>query len=291
VKHVSNADRIDGATRLFGIIGNPVTQVKTPQLMNAMFDAGGINAVCLPFDVPVADFEPAVAGLKALENIDGLVITVPHKVRAMAMVDKMSDTASRVGAINVMRKLPDGTWFGDLFDGTGLIQGMARLGFQVRGRHVKQLGTGGAGAAVAHALAEAGAASITISDPHRELPEQLSLRLKRFYPACAVLIDEDPENITGVDLLINCSPVGMKADDGMPACFGPFPKSLQVIDIIMTPAETPLLAHARQCGCHASNGRPMIEGQLEAFATFFRVEMPASFSCFSEAPAQATQRD
>ncbi|SMG59014.1 shikimate dehydrogenase family protein [Paraburkholderia susongensis] len=276
-----HADRIDGSTRLFGIVGNPVTQVKTPQLMNALFDAGGVNAVCLPFDVPVNVFEPTVAGLQALGNLDGLVVTVPHKVRAISMVDAISDTAHRVGAINVMRQQPDGTWFGDMFDGTGLVQGLTRLGFDVHGRHVKQLGAGGAGAAVAHALATAGAASVALSDPRRESAEQLSARLNRFYPGCAAKVDVDPANVAGVDLLVNCSPVGMKPGDGMPASFGVFPAALQVVDIIMTPAETPLLAHARRCGCRATNGRPMIEGQLAAFAKFFGIDMPASFACFS----------
>ncbi|SAK72050.1 shikimate 5-dehydrogenase [Caballeronia pedi] len=278
-----HAERIDGLTRLFGIVGNPVTQVKTPQLMNALFDAGGVNAVCLPFDIPVNVFEPTVAGLQALDNLDGLVVTVPHKVRAMSMVDAMSDAARRVGALNVMRRQPDGTWFGDLFDGTGLVQGLTRLGFDVRGRRVKQLGAGGAGAAVAHALAEAGAAGIALSDPRRELAEELSARLKRFYPDCAAQVDVDPASVAGVDLLVNCSPVGMKPGDGMPASFGALPAALQVVDIIMTPAETPLLKHARQCGCRATNGRPMIEGQLAAFANFFGIDMPATFSCFSDA--------
>ncbi|SAL00576.1 shikimate 5-dehydrogenase [Caballeronia fortuita] len=274
--------RIGGATRLFGIVGNPVTQVKTPQLMNALFEAGGIDAVCLPFDVPVNVFEPAVAGLQALGNVDGLVVTVPHKVRAMSMVDEVSDTARRVGAINVMRERPDGSWFGDMFDGTGLVLGLTRIGFEVRGKHVKQLGAGGAGAAVAHALAQAGAASIALADPQRELPEQLAARLNRFYPDCPASVDIDPANLAGIDLLVNCSPVGMRPGDGMPAAFGAFSPALQVVDIIMTPAETPLLEHARQCGCRATNGRPMIEGQLAAFATFFGIDMPASFSCFSD---------
>ncbi len=284
MKRELQALRIDGSTRLFGIVGSPVTQVKTPQLMNALFDASGINATCLPFDVPVNVFEPAVAGLQALGNLDGLVVTVPHKVRAMAMVDDMSDTARRVGAINVMRQQPDGTWYGDMFDGTGLVQGLTRLGFEVRGQRVKQLGAGGAGAAVAHALAEAGAASIALSDPQRELSEQLSARLNRFYPDCEARVDVDPANVAGVDLLINCSPVGMKPGDGMPASFGAFSEAMQVVDIIMTPAETPLLKHARQCGCRATNGRPMIEGQLAAFATFFGIDMPAAFPILFDAP-------
>ncbi len=282
---------VGGSTRLFGIIGNPITQVKTPQLLNTMFEACEMNAVCVPFDIPPATFEAALSGLQALNNVDGLVITVPHKTRAMTMVDEVSENAAQVGAINVMRKMPDGRWFGDLFDGIGLVRGISRMGFDVRGARIKQLGAGGAGAAVAHAMAQAGAASITISEPQYQLSEKLSLQLKEFYPTCAIEIDPTPENVSDIDLLINCSPIGMKASDGMPAPFEVFPKTLQVVDIIMTPPETPLLSHARACGCKVTNGRPMIEGQLEAFATFFGLDMPDSFAYFSEAAETVTQRD
>ncbi|RAU47839.1 MULTISPECIES: shikimate dehydrogenase [unclassified Pseudomonas] len=275
--------RVDGATRLFGIVGHPVAQVKTPQLLNARFDASRLNAVCVPFDAPVEHFEAIVQGLKSLANLDGLVITVPHKISAMALVDRLSPAAQRVGAINAMRREADGTWLGDMFDGTGLLQGLAPLGFQLAGQRVKQIGAGGAGAAVAHALAQAGAASLAVSDPRQAALSELVERLRHFYPDCKVDIDHNPADVTDTDLLINCSPVGMGTGDGMPVAFGAFPAALQVVDIIMTPAETPLLKHARRFGCNASNGLPMIHGQLEAFARFFRVD-PAepALSTFSD---------
>lgn len=263
--------RVDGSTRLFGILGHPVTQVKTPQLMNPLFEAAQLNAICLAFDAPVEPFEAIVTGLKAIANLDGLVITVPHKVSAVALVDRLSPVAQRVGAINAMRREPDGTWLGDMFDGTGLIQGLAPLGFHLHGQRVKQIGAGGAGAAVAHALAQAGAQAIALSDPRREVLQALVARLRQCYPACRVAIDPNPADVADTDVLINCSPVGMGADDGMPVAFGDFPQALQVIDIIMTPAETPLLKHARRYGCHATNGLPMIHGQFQAFASFFGI--------------------
>lgn len=278
---VSRPYPIDGSTRLFGILGHPVTQVKTPQLMNGLFAAGGINAVCLPFAAPPSAFESIVAGLQSLDNLDGLVITVPHKIHAMNLVDEVSDMGQRVGAINVMRRTPDGRWTGDMFDGTGLILGLNRLGFTLRGQRVKQLGAGGAGAAVALALAEAGAAEISIHDPVQTSCQALVERVNRFYPAHPARVDTHPTALDEVDLLINCSPIGMKPDDDMPLPFGPFSPSLQVVDIIMTPEQTPLLAHAKAHGCRATNGRPMIEGQLAAFADFFGIAMPAGFSCFS----------
>jgi shikimate dehydrogenase len=244
--------------------------------MNAVFEASNRNAICLPFEVSTAHFEPVIHGLKAIANLDGLVITVPHKPRALGLVDRVSAVAQRVGAINVMRRETDGRWLGDMFDGTGLVKGLMQQGFHLRDRRVKQMGTGGAGAAVAHALAEAGVASLELSDPRREVLSELVARLRHFYPACNVMIDENPDRITDTDLLLNCSPVGMSVNDGMPVPFGDFPDTLQVVDIIMTPAETPLLKHARQYGCKVTNGLPMIYGQLEAFAQFFGLEIPSS---------------
>lgn len=265
--------QVNGSTRLFGIVGHPVAQVKTPQLMNPLFNAAQMNAICVAFDAPVEHFETIIGGLKDIANLDGLVITVPHKVSATALVDKLSPVAQRVGAINAMRREPDGTWLGDMFDGTGLIQGLAPLGFQLHGMRVKQIGAGGAGAAVAHALAQAGAAAIALSDPRPEVLRELVTRLRHFYPACRVEIDHNPAEVAATDVLINCSPVGMGEHDGMPVSFGDFPQTLQVIDIIMTPAQTPLLKHARRYGCNATNGLPMIHGQLKEFAQFFGVDL------------------
>ncbi|QWA12345.1 shikimate dehydrogenase [Sodalis ligni] len=265
---------VDGSTRLFGIVGDPVTQVKTPQLMTAIFRAQGINALLLPFQVAQEGFEAAMRGLMSLRNLDGLVITVPHKVRACGLVDSLSPRADQVGAINVMRRLPDGTWYGDMFDGEGLVRGMQKQGFSIEGKRIKQLGAGGGGSAVAVALAAAGADTITLCDPRQSLAQGLASRINRFYPRRPAGVTADSAGTEGYDLLVNCSPVGMRPGDGMPAPFGEFDPSLGVVDIIMHPEETPLLAHARRCGCRAMNGKPMIEGQLESFCNFFAIRQP-----------------
>ncbi|WP_025244534.1 shikimate dehydrogenase family protein [Candidatus Sodalis pierantonius] len=114
-----NALTIDSSTRLYGIVGDPISQVKTPQLMNAYFQQQGINAVCVPLQVATATFEASLRGIMALGNIAGLVITVPHKIRAGALADALSAQARQVGAVNVLRRDAQGAWFGDMFDGAG----------------------------------------------------------------------------------------------------------------------------------------------------------------------------
>ena len=109
-------------------------------------------------------FDETVRGLKALANLDGIVITVPYKPRIVPFVDRLMPTGERVGAINAMRREPDGTWVGDMFDGKGMLRGLREQGADPKGLRVMLLGAGGAGSAIADAVADAGAASLTIFD-------------------------------------------------------------------------------------------------------------------------------
>src|SRR5262245_32657613 len=145
----------DGATRLFVIIGDPVAQARAPAVWSALFAAQGINAICVPLQVASDGLPAALRGIKAMRNIDGMTITVPHKVAAAAHVDRLSDRAARVEAINVMRPQADGTWSGDILDGIGFTSGLLGHGIALAGRRVLLVGAGGAGRAIAFALADA----------------------------------------------------------------------------------------------------------------------------------------
>ncbi|MBT9432349.1 shikimate dehydrogenase [Candidatus Sodalis endolongispinus] len=258
---------IDGSTRQYGIVGDPITQVKTPELMNAFFQQNGINTVCVPLQVAAATFDSSLRGIMALGNVAGLVITVPHKVRACALADTLSAQAQRVGAVNVLRRDAQGAWLGDMFDGAGLVAGLQAEVFTLRGQHVKQLG--GSGAAVIFALLAAGVAALTLCDPNGDAAQAQVDRINAHYPNGPARVSTAPADLDGIDLLINCSPVGMQPGEGLPAPFTVFSPALQAVDIIMHPPETPLIARSRQACCRATNGRPMIEGQLAAFLTFF----------------------
>jgi shikimate dehydrogenase len=258
---------VDGATRLYGIIGHPIDQVKSPQVITPKFRAAGHNALMLPMHVTPERFDETVRGLKALVNLDGIVITVPHKVRIVAHVDRLLPTGQQIGAINAMRREPGGTWVGDMFDGRGLVRGLSANGHSVRGKRVLLLGAGGAGSAIAFALAEAGAASVTLSDTEQSKARDLAARVAKAYPACAIAAG--PPKLDGHDILVNATPTGMAPGDGLPADFGALDPQLIVADIIMKPEVTPLLAHARACGCRTMPGRAMLEGQADELVTFF----------------------
>jgi shikimate dehydrogenase len=266
--------RIDGATRLFGIIGDPVAQVRSPEAMNPRFAAAGVNAVLVPLHVRPERFDETLRGLLALGNLDGLVVTVPYKARILPFLDRVLPTGRAVGAVNALRREPDGSWTGDMFDGRGLVRGLHARGHEVAGRRVMLLGAGGAGSAVAFAFAEAGAAAISIHDIDPGRAESLVSRLRDAYPACDARVAPPG---TGYDWLVNATPVGMAADgsspdsDRLPAEFGRLDPGLLVVDVIMKPEVTPLLALARACGCRTVGGRAMLEGQADELARFFRV--------------------
>lgn len=260
---------IDGPTRLYGIIGDPIGQVKSPLAFNPRLKAAGMDAVLVPFHVPQDRFEATVRGLMALGNLDGLVVTVPYKALALSLVDEVLPTGQRVGAINAMRREADGRWVGDMFDGRGLVRGLKERGVSVEGRRVMLLGAGGAGSAVAVACAEAGAASIAIHDVDAARADRLAARVAEAFPTCHVA--RGAPRLDGINLLVNATPTGMAPGDGLPVVLPAFDPRLLVVDIIMKPEVTPLLARAQAAGCRTFGGRTMLEGQIEELTAFFGI--------------------
>jgi shikimate dehydrogenase len=261
---------IGGSTRLFAIIGHPIAQVRSPQTFNPRLAAAGHDAVLVPMHVEPDHFDETVRGLKRLANLDGLIITVPYKSRILPYVDRVLPMAEAVGAVNAMRREPDGGWSGDIFDGVGLMHGMREQGEDPRGRRVMLLGAGGAGSAVAVALAQAGAAAVTIHDVDAGRAEALAARVKRLYPSCNTRAGAPDLNTH--DTLINATPIGMAEDDPLPIPIGQLRPEMLVVDIIMKPEITRLAAAARDRGCKTLPGRTMLEGQAAELMRFFGVE-------------------
>lgn len=165
---------VAGATRLYGIIGEPIAQVRSPAVFNAAFRQSGVDAVLVPLQVPRDGFVETMRGLMRLGNLGGFMITIPHKQATMALVDEIRPRARRVGAINAVRREADGRWVADMFDGLGFVLGLEKSGHKLAGRRLLLVGAGGAGSAIADAAAEAGAAAMTIVDLDRAKAERLA---------------------------------------------------------------------------------------------------------------------
>jgi shikimate dehydrogenase len=258
---------VDGATRLYAIIGDPVEQVKSPQTLTPRFHALGRNALLVPVHVPSADFDTIVPALMRVGNLDGIIATVPFKSRIMKFCDRILDTGRQVGATNAVRREADGSWTADMFDGRGLIRGLLQRGIEIAGRRALLLGAGGAGSATGFALAEAGAASVTVYEIDGAKAERLAAGIRAAYPKCRTVAGAP--SLDGHDMLVNATPVGMPGDKRLPVPFERLDPSLLVCDVIMKPEVTPLLRLAQECGCTAIGGRAMLDGQVDELLKFF----------------------
>jgi shikimate dehydrogenase len=269
---MTNSLRITGATRLYAIVGDPIVQVRSPETFTERFAAAGVNAVLVPAQVPVERFDEVIPALMALGNLDGLLVTVPFKARMRPFASRLGAAAECIGAVNALRREVDGSWTGDMFDGEGFVRGVERKGERIRGRRVLMFGAGGAGSAIACALAGAGVESIAIIDPDAGRVEALADALHNAFPDCDVAAASS--KAADVDMIVNASPVGMRPGDGMPGDVGPLSADTLVGDVVISDSPTALIQHGLANGCRCVNGRDMHSGQIEAIMNFFAPKSP-----------------
>jgi shikimate dehydrogenase len=251
------------------LVGDPIHAAKSPQLFNPLFAAQGRDAICIPMQVPADGFGAFVAGMRRAANLDGLLVTMPHKTRMVEFVDELHPSARAVGAINVVRNV-GGHWTGAMFDGWGCVLGMRWEGHDPQGRRVFLIGAGGAGSAIAFAMAEAGAIALTIFDMQEARGQALADAVGAMVPSCETRFGiPDPQ---GHDIIINATPLGMRAGDAYPVDPSLIPVGSTVVDVITQPDPTPLLEAALSRGCRIQSGRAMHEGQAVYAAKFLDLD-------------------
>ena len=260
---------IGGRTRVYGILADPISQVRTPQVFNALCDARNFDAVLVPFHVAAEDLAEAVAGLRRLRNLGGLVVTVPHKQAMIALCDRLEPMGRLIGAVNAVRREADGSLVGENFDGRGFVAGLRAAGHEPRDRRALLLGAGGAGAAIAFALAEAGVAELAIANRSAEKGSALVAAVARAFPGVAAR--SAPADGSGFDLLVNATSLGLRPDDPLPLPVGSIPPGALVAEVVMQPEVTPLLEAATVRGARTHGGRHMLQSQLDAIAGFLGV--------------------
>jgi shikimate dehydrogenase len=249
---------IKGTTRLYGLVGSPLTTAKSPELLNRLFIEQRADAVCVPFQVEADDLSAFVTGARAISNLAGVLVTMPHKQRMMAFVDDLHPTARQVGALNVIRCDDDGRWVGAIFDGLGCVLGMRWEGNHPANKSVLLIGAGGAGRAIAFAVGSSGARSLAIFDVNEGRAEDLAVAVAAGTGCQTHVGAPDPH---GYEIVINATPLGMKPDDPMPVDPNRLEAGSTVVDIINSPDPTALCRAARARGCRTQSGRPMHEGQ------------------------------
>lgn len=258
---------ITGRTKLIAHLGYPTESFKAPMIYNPYFAKHDIDAVVVPMGSKPEDYAGFFKLVFKLSNIHGALITMPHKVTTMAMLDEVSATAKVAGACNAVRLDAGGKLVGDMFDGEGFVRGVLRKNRKLAGARVLVVGSGGVGSAIVASMAKAGVAELALFDAHAPSVNALADRLRSHYPALKIGVgSKDP---AGFDVVVNATPLGMKKGDPLPMDVDRIAPTTFVGEVVMKEEITPFLAAAQLRGCPIQVGTDMLFEQIPAYLEFF----------------------
>jgi shikimate dehydrogenase len=258
---------ISGKTTLIAHLGYPTEAFKAPMIYNPWFEKAGIDAVVMPLGVKAEEFPEFLRLLFKLSNIRGALVTMPHKVTTVALLDEVTPTVRVAGSCNAVLKRPDGSLLGDMFDGAGFVRGVERKGHKLEGARALVVGSGGVGCAIAASFAASRVARIGLFDANPAAAEALGERLRENYPDLEVSADSaDP---TGYDVVVNATPLGMKEGDPLPIDVSLLAPTTFVGEVVMKAEYTPFLRAAKEKGCQVQVGTDMLFEQIPAYLEFF----------------------
>ncbi len=275
--------QITGKTQLTGLLGSPVSHSISPMMHNEAFKQLNLDYIYLAFDVDTAALEAAVNGLRAM-NVRGFNLTMPNKNFMTSLCDRLSPAARISGAVNTVVN-ENGILTGHTTDGVGYMRALKEAGYDIIGKKMTLLGTGGAATAIFIQAALDGVSEISIFNRLgasydrakkiiSDLNEQTSCKVRLFdFSDEAILRHELKDSA----ILVNGTSVGMapNTDQSLITDFSMFHKDLIVSDIIYNPRETKLLKLAKEAGCQTHNGLYMLLYQgAEAFKLWTGMEMP-----------------
>jgi shikimate dehydrogenase len=258
---------INGQTRLIAHLGYPTHSFKAPMIYNPYFESIGLNAVVVPMGLKAKDFAVALPLILRLSNTSGALITMPHKVSVVGLLDNVSTAVQVAGSCNAVKRTREGKLVGDMFDGEGFVRGLRRKGQQIDGVSALVVGSGGVGSAIAASLAGAGLARIALFDVNAEAMDGLAQRLKLHFPKLAITTGSN--NPKGHDIIVNATPLGMEQGDPMPLDVSRLAPSSFVGEVVMKQEMTAFLAAAEARGCRVQVGVDMLFEQIPAYLEFF----------------------
>jgi shikimate dehydrogenase len=257
---------ISGTTNLLPLFGYPTKAFKAPLIYNPWFEKNGIDAVVVPMGVKPENYATVLKSVFQLSNIPGALVTMPHKVTTVDLLDEVTTAVKIAGSCNAIVKRPDGTLLGDIFDGTGFTRGLRRKGFVFAGAKCLVVGSGGVGSAIAAALAAEGVEQITVADTRAESAAGLAERLRQHYPK--LLARSGSNAAAGYDLVVNGTPLGLPGDP-LPIEISGLSPATFVGEVVMKTEMTPLLQAAKERGCRFQIGTDMLFEMIPAYLEFF----------------------
>ena len=258
---------ISGTTTLVAHLGYPTHTFKSSLICNPWFEKNGVDAVVVPMGIKGENYPNFFRSVFTLTNIRGALVTMPHKVTTLDLVDEISPTAEIAGATNAVLRREDGSLLADQFDGAGFVRGVLSKGFDTSGKRALVVGNGGVGSPIAASLAGLGLAGIGLFDPDMAASEALAQRITTQYPDVQIAIgSKDPE---GYDLIVNATPLGMRDGDPMPVDVERITPGSYVGDVVLKSDVTPFLQAALEKGCTVQAGSDMLFELVPAYLEFF----------------------
>lgn len=256
--------RIDGRTRLAGVIGWPVEHSLSPAMHNAAYEALGLNWVYVPLPVPDhGALFSVVEALRALPFV-GFNVTMPYKQAMLEFCDEAATLAEMAGAVNTVQCLK-GRLIGYNTDGRGLLESLATdVGFDPCGASVAVIGAGGAAGAAVTAFVLAKADRLAVVNRDVERAEQLIDRLSgHLHGTCvsAHPLDAGADAVRGADLIVNATPLGMRPEDPSPIPADWLTAEQVVLDMVYRVGPTALVQEAERAGARAVNGLGLLVAQ------------------------------
>ncbi len=259
--------QINGHTELIAHLGFPTHAFKAPMVYNPYFESAGINAVVVPMGCKPELFPALLPSLFHLTNIRGALITMPHKVSVVDLLDEVTPTVKVAGACNAVKRSADGRLLGDMFDGEGFVRGLRRKGVALSGASALVVGAGGVGSAIVASLAAAGVARLRLFDVNPVAAQALTVRIATHYPGISV--EPGNRDPAGMDLAVNATPLGMDAGDPLPMDMDRLDAHTVVGEVVMRAETTAFLAAAQARGCRVQVGTDMLFEQIPAYLEFF----------------------
>jgi shikimate dehydrogenase len=259
--------KIDGHTELIAHIGFPTHSFKSPLIYNPYFEKEGINALVVPMGCQAEHYPAFLKSVFHLTNVRGALITMPHKVTTVGLLDVVSPAVKVTGACNAVKRDPQGRLVGDMFDGVGFVRGLQRKGFELTGKRIMVVGAGGVGSAIAASLAAEKITGISLFDLNTAACEGLAQRLVNEYPHIQVNTgSNDPD---GYDLVVNATPMGMNEGDPLPMDVSRIAPETFVGEVVMRNEMTAFLRAVQKRGCRVQVGSDMLFEQIPAYLEYF----------------------
>jgi shikimate dehydrogenase len=256
---------------LAGVMGWPVLHSRSPLLHNHWLDQAGLDGRYVPLEIPLAGLAAALRALPAL-GFSGCNLTIPHKIEAVKLVDRLDETARRIGATNTIVVEKDGSLSGTNTDAWGFVASVAQALPQWRADAgpAVVVGAGGGARAIVDGLLEQGCREIRVVN--RTQARAAALRADFGSALVPVAWDDRHAALADAAMLVNATSQGMAGQAALDLALDRLPYTAVVADIVYTPLETPLLAAARARGNPAVDGLGMLMHQARpAFQAWFGI--------------------